>query len=207
MAIRHVVPGLRPAQGNWWSPGKKNTTPVANCSVVGELRLKPPPPSAANCFVVGELRLNPQLPKKKTHRAVCYVCYVCCVLPLTPPLVCVWRVLCVLRVIGVACGTASEVCMYVFRVVQTHRSSKMPFPTNLYAGALPLEDRAANIMHGVRPGQTELVGYTEDEVWDHMLAPIQGLQQASLRKANLSNLIPLVPRCSPLDSSGWPNRF
>ena len=52
--------------------------------------------------------------------------------------------------------------MSVFRVMKTHRSSKMPFPTNLYAGALPLEDCAANIMHGVRPGQTELVGYTED---------------------------------------------
>ena len=95
--------------------------------------------------------------------------------------------------------------MSVFRVMQTHRSSKMPFPTNLYAGALTLEDCAANIMHGVRPGQTELVGYTEDEVWDHMLAPIQELQRASLRKANLSHLIPLVPRCVPLASSGWPN--
>ena len=97
--------------------------------------------------------------------------------------------------------------MSVFRVMQTHRSSKMPFPTNLYAGALPLEDCAANIMHGVRLGQTELVGYTEDEVWDHMLAPIQELQRASFRKANLSHLIPLVPRCVPLDSSGWANRL
>ena len=95
--------------------------------------------------------------------------------------------------------------MYVFRVMQTHCSSKMPFPTNLYACALPLEDCAANIMHGVRPGQTELVGYTEDEVWDHMLAPNQELQRASLRKANLPHLIPLVPRCVPLDSSGSPN--
>ena len=83
-----------------------------------------------------------------------------------------------------------------------HRSSKMPFPTNLWAGSLPVEDCAANIMHGVRPGQTEIVGYTEDEVWDHMLAPIQELQRASLGKANLSHLIPLVPRCVPLDSSG-----
>ena len=97
--------------------------------------------------------------------------------------------------------------MYVFRVMQTHRSSKMPFPTNLYAAALPLEDCAANIMHGVRPGQTELVGYIEDEVWDQMLAPIQELQRAPLRKVNLSHLIPLVPRCVPLDSSRWPNRF
>ena len=30
--------------------------------------------------------------------------------------------------------------MYAFRFMQTHRSSKMPFPTKLYAGALPLED-------------------------------------------------------------------
>ena len=89
--------------------------------------------------------------------------------------------------------------------MQTHRSSKVPFPTNLYAGALLLEDCGANIMHGVRPGQTKLVGYTEDEVGDHMLAPIQELERASLRKANLSHLIPLVPRCVPLDSSGWLN--
>ena len=39
----------------------------------------------------------------------------------------------------------------------------------------PLEDCAANIMHGVQPGQTELVGYTENEVLGHMLAPIQEL--------------------------------
>ena len=96
--------------------------------------------------------------------------------------------------------------MYVFTVVQTHRSSQMRFPTNLYAGALPL-DCAANIMHGVRPGQTELVRYTKDEVWDHMLAGIEELQRASLRKANLSHLIPIVPRCVPLASCGWPNRF
>ena len=95
----------------------------------------------------------------------------------------------------------------MFRVVQTHRSSKMPFPTNLWAGSLPVVECAANIMHGVWPGQTELVGYTEDEVWDHMLAPIQELQRASLRKANLSHLIPLVPRCVPLDSSGSANRL
>ena len=139
--------------------------------------------------MVGELRLNPPPKKKNTDTTLCYVCYV---LPLTLPLDCVWSVLRVLRVLGVASGTASGVRMYVFRVMQTHRSSKMPFPTNLYAGALPLEDCAANIMHGVRRGQTELVGYTEDEVWDHMLAPVQELQRASLQKANLSHLIHLV---------------
>ena len=95
----------------------------------------------------------------------------------------------------------------MFRVVQTHRSSQMPFRTNLWVGSLPVEDYAANVMHGVRRGQIELVGYTEDEVWDHMLAPIQELQRASLRKANLSHLIPLVPRCVPLDSSASANRL
>ena len=45
MAIGHVVPGLRPAQAKWWCPAKKDTTHVANCSVVGESRLNPPPPS------------------------------------------------------------------------------------------------------------------------------------------------------------------
>ena len=64
MAIGHVVPGLRPAQVNWWCPAKKDTTHIANCCVVGESRLKPPP-SAARCCVVGELRLNPPPPQKK----------------------------------------------------------------------------------------------------------------------------------------------
>ena len=51
----------RPAQANWWCPTKKDTTPVAYCSAVGESRLKPPP-SAAGCCVVGELRLKPPPP-------------------------------------------------------------------------------------------------------------------------------------------------
>ena len=98
----HVVPGLRPAQANWGCPAKTDTTPVANCSVVGEPRLKPPP-SAADCYVVGDLRLKPP-PKKKHTRTV--LCYMCCALPRTLPLDCVWRVLRVLRVLGIASGTA-----------------------------------------------------------------------------------------------------
>ena len=43
MAIGHVMPGPRLAQVNWWCPAKKDPTPVANCSVVGESRLKTPP--------------------------------------------------------------------------------------------------------------------------------------------------------------------
>ena len=101
----HVVPGLRPAQANWWCPAKKDTTPVANCSVVGESRLNPPP-SAADCCVVGELRLNPPPLEKNTDTALCYMC---CVLPLTVPLHCVWRVLRGSRVLVIASGTASGV--------------------------------------------------------------------------------------------------
>ena len=40
-----------------------------------------------------------------------------------------------------------------------------------------------------------------------MLAPIQELRRASLRKENLSHLIPLVPRCVQLNSSGSANRL
>ena len=42
-------------------------------------------------------------PKKNRDTALCYVCYV---LPVTLPLDCVWRVLRVLRLLGVASGTA-----------------------------------------------------------------------------------------------------
>ena len=64
-----------------------------------------------------------------------------------------------------------------------------------------MEGCAANIMHGVRAGQAELVGYAEDEVWDHMLAPIQELEWTILPKGEPLCLIPLVPRCVPLDYS------
>ena len=99
--------------------GIKVETPPLCCRLLCGRGLKAPPP-----------------PKKKhTHSALCYVC---CALPLTLLLDCVWRVLRVLRVLGFAFDTACGVWMYVFRVMQTHRSSKMPFPTNLCAGALPL---------------------------------------------------------------------
>ena len=97
--------------------------------------------------------------------------------------------------------------MSVFRVMQTHRSSENAISRESLCGCTPPGGLCSKYMHGVRPGQTELVQYTEDEVWDHMLAPIQELQRASLRKANLSHLIPLVPRCVPLYSSGSANRL
>ena len=186
--------GDRTCSARWWCPAKKDTTPVANCSVVGGSRLKPPPLRYRLLCGRGiEAQTNP--PHEENTDTAMY--YVCCVLPVNVPLDGVWRLLRVLRVLGVASGTASGALMSVFPVMQTHRCSKMPFLTNLYAGALPLEDYAANIMHGLWPGQTELVVYTGNEVWDHMLAPIQELQRPSLRKANLSHLIPLVPRCVP----------
>ena len=105
----HVVPGLRPAQANWWCPAKKDTTRVANCSLVGEWRLKPPR-SAVDCCVVGELRLRPPQTHTHTHTHThAAVCYVSCALPLTVLLECVWRVLRVLCVLGVASSAASEV--------------------------------------------------------------------------------------------------
>ena len=51
-----------------------------------------------------EAQTPPQ--EKNTDTAPCYMC---CVLPLTVPLDCVWRVLRVLRILGVASGTASGV--------------------------------------------------------------------------------------------------
>ena len=44
--------------------------------------------------------------EKNTDTALCYLC---CVLPLTVPLDCVWRVLRVLRVLGVSSGAAHGV--------------------------------------------------------------------------------------------------
>ena len=68
MAIGHVVSGLRPPRANWWCPAKEDSTLVADCCVVAELRLNPPPPPpVADCHAVGELRLNPPKPHTDTH--------------------------------------------------------------------------------------------------------------------------------------------
>ena len=109
------------------------------------------------CTLLCGRGIEAQTPPKKKNTDTA-LCYVCCVLPLTLSLDCVWRVLRVLHVLGAASGTTFGVLMYMFRVMQTHRSSKMSFPTNLYAAAVFLDDCAANIMHGVRPRQTQLSG-------------------------------------------------
>ena len=102
MAIGHAVPGLRQAQANWWCPAKKDTTHVANCSVAGQSRLKPPPPCCTLLCGRGIEAQTPP-PKKNTDIALCYVRSV---LHPTLPLDCVWHILRVLRILGVASGTA-----------------------------------------------------------------------------------------------------
>ena len=98
----HVVPSLCPAQANWWCPANQDTNPIANCSVFGESRLKPPRLCCRRLCGRGIEAQTPPSPKKNTHTALCHVS---CTLPLTLPLDCVWRVLRVLRVLGVASGT------------------------------------------------------------------------------------------------------
>ena len=47
------------------------------------------------------------------------------------------------------------------------------FQPPLYDHRLPREDCAADVQYGIRPGESWLIGYTEDEVWDHIMAPIE----------------------------------
>ena len=68
------------------------------------------------------------------------------------------------------------------------------FQPPLYDHRLAREDCAANIQYGIRPGESWLMGYTEDEVWDHIMAPIENLQCQALRDHGRPDLLPLVPR-------------
>ena len=68
------------------------------------------------------------------------------------------------------------------------------FQPPLYDHRLPREDCAADIQYGIRPGESWLIGYTEDEVWDHIMAPIENLQCQALRDHGRPDLLPLVPR-------------
>ena len=52
----------------------------------------------------------------------------------------------------------------------------------------------AHIQYGIRPGESWLIGYTEDEVWDHIMAPIENLQCQALRDHGRRDLLPLVPK-------------
>ena len=53
--------------------------------------------------------------------------------------------------------------------------------TTVYDHGLPREDCAADIQCGIRMGVTWLIGYIEDEVWDHIMAPIGNLQCQALK--------------------------
>ena len=68
------------------------------------------------------------------------------------------------------------------------------FQPPLYDHRLPREDRAADIQYGIRPGESWLIGYTEDEVWDHIMAPTENLPCQALRDHGRPDVLPLVPR-------------
>ena len=68
------------------------------------------------------------------------------------------------------------------------------FQPPLYDHMLPREDCAADIQYGIRPRESWFIGYTEDEVWDHIMAHIENLQCQALRDHGRPDLLPLVPR-------------
>ena len=68
------------------------------------------------------------------------------------------------------------------------------FQQPLYDHRLPREDCAADIQYGIRPGESWLIGYGEDEVWDHIMTPIENLQCQALRDHGRPDMVPLVPR-------------
>ena len=99
-----------------------------------------------------------------------------------------------------ASAIASATATGVLRVLQSLISQQSYFvmPTKfqpaLYDHRLPGEDCAAHIQYGIRPGESWLIGYTEDEVWDHIMAPIENLQCQALQDHGRPDLVPLVPR-------------
>ena len=68
------------------------------------------------------------------------------------------------------------------------------FQPPLYDHRLPREHCAADIQYGIRTGESSLIGYSEDEVWDHIMAPIDNLQYQALRDHGRPDPVPLVPR-------------
>ena len=139
--------------------------------------------------------------------ATCPVCVSCdtrstCPLLLLPVEV-VLRVLRVLRVRRVPPMMSlllplelPLVCCVFYRVSFLNNFFVMPpkFQPPLYDHRLPREDCAADIQYGIRLGESWLIGYTEDEVWDHIMAPIENLQCQALRDHGRPDLLPLVPR-------------
>ena len=105
-----------------------------------------------------------------------------------------------LRATHAASAVASRTATGVLRVVQSLISQQslfvMPpkFQPPLYDHRLPREDCAADIQYGIWPGEPRLIGYTEDEVWDHIMAPIEKVQCQALRDHGRPDLLPLLPR-------------
>ena len=67
---------------------------------------------------------------------------------------------------AVASGTATGVLRVLQSLVSQQSYFVMPpkFQPPLYDHGLPREDCAADIKYGIRPGESWLIGYSEDEV-------------------------------------------
>ena len=50
------------------------------------------------------------------------------------------------------------------------------------------------MQYGIGPGESWLISYSEDKVWDHIMLPIENLQCQALRDNRRPDLVPLVPR-------------
>ena len=50
------------------------------------------------------------------------------------------------------------------------------------------------IQYGICLAEAWLIGYSEHEVWDHVVAPIENLQRQALRDHGRPDVAPLVPR-------------
>ena len=168
------------------------------------IEVETPPPLRCRLLCGRGIEAQTTPPTKKTQTLPCATCASCCLR------LCLWT----------ACGVFCACCAFsalplVFplepecpcSILCRHTAlQKCHFPRAL-CGCTPPGGLCSKYHAWGAARPRELVGYTEDEVWDHMLAPIQELQRASLRKANLSHLIPLVPRCVPLAFSGSANRL
>ena len=134
--------------------------------------------------------------------ATCGVCSSCCTRSMCPLLLLLLEVLlCVLRAFDpcclccclrnchwcVACSTESHLATILF--CDATKVSAL-----LYDHRLAREDCAADIQYGIRPGESWLIGYSEDQVWDHTMAPIENLQCQALRDHRRPDLVALVPR-------------
>ena len=96
----------------------------------------------------------------------------------------------------VASGTATGVLRVLQSLISQQSYFVMPpkFQPPLYNHRVPREDCAADIQYGIRRGESWLIGYSEDEVWDHVMAPIENLQCQALGDHGRRDVVPLVPR-------------